>query len=148
MISEDLQQKFSLDCCASLGTVIRSVSPPHPSLSFISRYREPGVLWVNVLSFPFCDYLHHTVWIFPPRGIQNAVFARFLRSRPRPAGACLLIQHNELPAVFPLLKGSCSQHKVYTGKSLLLKPNKKKVTFLAERTTSTVHIFSFVKLLD
>ena len=135
-----------MDCCATQGTRINDYTHPKRKINFVGRYNEPGVSWVNVMSYPFSEHVEEVVWIFPPRRIMNDVFTRYMESKKRPRGCCMLIQHNEVPMIFPELKRNCTQHRIYVGKELVITPNKKKITFLNSKKKYLVHIFYFAKI--
>ena len=132
---------FTIDCMASLGTVIRSSERPQQPLPFVSRFKEPGSIWTNVTTFPFCDYYHQFLWLFPPRRLASQVFHRFLSAPVHAAGVCILLQHNEIPSYFPLLKKCCIRHLVFYGDWTLRRPQKKKETFVPYLRAPVVHAF-------
>lgn len=126
---------------ASNGTVIHSSERPLQKLPFVSRFREPGSIWINIQTFPFDRFLHHFLWLFPPRRIAGRVFSRYLKSPLHASGVCVMLQHNEVPAYFPLLKKNCIRHLILHGDWTLLRPQKKRESFIPYTNSPVVHIF-------
>ena len=137
----DMQIRLGLDCCASVGTVIRSSHNLLQDLPFIGRYKEPGCVGINFLNQDLSLYCQYVNWVFPPRRLITQVYEKILSSPHRGMYICLLLQHNELPFVYPMLKKASVEHRIYSGTGVLLRPNKKKKTFVQMLTGPVVHVF-------
>ena len=134
---------FTLDCCATLGTQITTLSGK--KVPFCSQYIEDGSQYTNFFSLPFriLKERDECVWIFGPRRKEATFIDHFLNQKYRPCGVIMVVQHAEQPTLLNLLHRHSTAFQVYRGRRLLQKPKKKLPCFEPYYGHLTLYCFFF-----
>jgi len=143
-IEQRFRISFSLDCCASTGTQITKKCGT--KIPFCSRYVEDASSYVNFLNLPFTRLLDEVLWIFCPQKVEARFVDHFLYQPQRPRTCIMLVQHSESPPLGVLLRQRCQNFYLFRGRNLLMKPQKKRESFIPYRGFLTLHVYYFERV--
>ena len=120
---------------------VRLHNPQGHPLPYCSRFNDGSNAFQNFLSLDFSQMMSETIWLFCPKSHESRFLSYFLSFKKRPRLLFMLLQHNELDNLFPLLYKHREAHYRFQNDKFITRSVKNRTARQNYPFRGIIHIF-------